>query len=244
MERTISSDVSFIHPADDLIQVFNRSERAFDYPSRARQPMNTESEFLPYDLNTSQSHGGDMAWIRIVEESEAGDALLKVYQQVKGSRGKISNILAVHSLHPSALQAHMDLYMAIVFGPSGLSRKEREMIAVVVSSADQCPYCIQHHAAALSHYWKDEEKLTRFTEDYRSIDLTPKMEAVLDYAFKLTTTPHTMTETDVERLRKNNLADEEILTVNLIASYFNFVNRIALGLGVAFTADEVKGYKY
>ena len=95
----------------------------------------------------------------------------------------------------------------------------------------------------MNHSWKDEEKLTRFTEDYQSIDLPPKMEAALDYASKLTTTPYAMTETDVERLRKNNLADEDILTVNLIASYFNFVNRIALGLGVAFTPDEVEGYE-
>ena len=87
-----------------------------------------------------------MAWIRVVDETGASDELRKIYQQIRGSRGKISNILSVHSLHPSALQAHMDLYMAIMFGPSGLSREEREMIAVVVSSADQCPYCIQHHA--------------------------------------------------------------------------------------------------
>ena len=185
-----------------------------------------------------------MAWIRIVEEREAGDDLRKVYQQVVGSRGKISNILAVHSLQPLALQAHMDLYMTIMFGPSGLSREEREMIAVVVSSADQCPYCIQHHSAALGHYWRDEDKLALFIDNYRGIDLSPKMEAVLDYSLKLTTTPHTMTETDVERLRKNNLADEDILAVNLIVSYFNFVNRIALGLGVAFTQEEVEGYKY
>ena len=89
-----------------------------------------------------------MAWIRVVDEGEADDELQTIYQQVKGSRGRISNILSAHSLNPPALQAHMDLYMAIMFGPSGLSREEREMIAVVVSSANQCPYCIEHHAAA------------------------------------------------------------------------------------------------
>lgn len=185
-----------------------------------------------------------MAWIRVVDEPEADDELLKVYQQVKGSRGKLSNILSVHSLNPPALQAHMDLYMTIMFGPSGLSREEREMIAVVVSSADRCPYCIQHHAAALSHYWKDEDKLTSFIDDYRAIDLSPKMEAVLNYAFKLTTTPHAMVEADVQGLRDCDLADEDVLTINLITSYFDFVNRISLGLGVAFTADEVEGYNY
>ena len=206
--------------------------------------MNIAKGSLPYDLRTLQNHGGIMAWIRTIDENEAGDDLRKIYQQVKGSRGKISNILAVHSLHPPALQAHMDLYMAVMFGPSGLSREEREMIAVVVSSADRCPYCVQHHSAALSHYWKDDDKLTLFVDDYRAIDLTTKMEAMLDYADRLTKTPHAMDETDVQRLRDCGLPDEDILTVNLIASYFSFVNRIALGLGVAFTADEIEGYKY
>ena len=154
-----------------------------------------------------------MAWIRVIGESEANEDLRKVYQQVKGNRGKLSNILAVHSLKPSALQAHMDLYMAIMFSPSGLS-------------------------------WEDGEKLAAFIDDYRNTDLSPKMEVVLDYAFKLTTAPYTMAEADVQRLRDCGLADEEVLTINLIASYFNFVNRVALGLGVAFTADEVEGYKY
>lgn len=70
------------------------------------------------------------------------------------------------------------------------------------------------------------------------------MEAVLDYAFKLTATPHAMTEADVQRLRDCGLSDEDILAVNLIASYFNFANRVALGLRVASTADEVEGYEY
>lgn len=185
-----------------------------------------------------------MAWIRVVDENEAGDALRNVYARVKGSRGKVANILAVHSLHPPALQAHMDLYMAIMFGSSGLTREEREMIAVVVSSADQCPYCIQHHATALRHYWKDDAKLAALIDDYRLVELSPKMRAILDYAEKLTTSPHAMTEADVAGLRDVELEDEEILTINLIASYFNFVNRIALGLGVAFTMDELEGYSY
>jgi len=53
-----------------------------------------------------------------------------------------------------------------------------------------------------------------------------------------------MVEADVQGLRDCDLADEDVLTINLITSYFNFVNRIALGLGVAFTSDEVEGYKY
>jgi uncharacterized peroxidase-related enzyme len=185
-----------------------------------------------------------MAWIQTVEEAEADEALRAVYNQVKDRRGKISNILSVHSLHPETLRAHMDLYMAILFGDCALSREQREMIAVVVSSTNRCAYCIHHHAAALDHYWRDEKKLSDFVTDFRSVALSDGMRAVLEYAYKLTSQPDDMAEADVQRLRDAALSDKDILIVNLIVSYFNFVNRIALGLGVSFSPDEIHGYKY
>ena len=184
-----------------------------------------------------------MAWIRTIKEDEAGPELATVYQRVKGSRGKLSNILSVHSLLPKTLQTHMDLYMAVMFDASGLSREEREMIAVVVSAANQCPYCIQHHTEALRHYWKNEERLAAFAADYQGIDLSPRMRAVLDYAAQLTREPNGVAEKDIASLREQGLSDENILSVNLVTSYFNFVNRIALGLGVEFAPDEIRGYR-
>ncbi|RLE36543.1 peroxidase [Candidatus Acetothermia bacterium] len=185
-----------------------------------------------------------MAWIRIIDESEAEGRLKEVYGRLKAGRGKVSNIMAVHSLHPEAMDAHLDLYMAIMFGESGLTRPEREMIAVVVSAVNRCSYCINHHAAALDHYWKDGERLSRFTSDFRSVELPPRIRAVLEYAEKLTRAPDEVSEEDIAPLREEGLSDSEILSVNLIASYFNFVNRIAIGLGVGSTPDEVSGYEY
>jgi uncharacterized peroxidase-related enzyme len=185
-----------------------------------------------------------MAWIRVIREEEAAERLTEVYEQVKGHRGKVANILAVHSLHPEALKAHVDLYMTIMFGSSGLARAEREMIAVVVSAANQCPYCIEHHAAALDHYWRDDEKLLRFIEDYRLIELPERLMCLLDYAHDLTVRPNKVDESAIERIRAHGYSDEDILTINLIVSYFNFVNRIAMGLGVEFSSDEITGYQY
>ncbi len=185
-----------------------------------------------------------MAWIRRAGEDEAGDELRAALDAIVGRRGKLSNILAVHSLHPKAMTAHMDLYMAIMFESSSLTREEREMIAVVVSAIDQCPYGILHHGKALNHYWKDEARLARFIEEPRSVDVSPRMRAVLDYATLLTERPSGIEELDIARLRDVGLSDEEILSVNLVVSYFNFSNRIALGLGVEFSEDELEGYKY
>ena len=65
----------------------------------------------------------------------------------------------------------------------------------------------------------------------------------MDYAYKLTTKPGTQCENDLEKLKSHGLSDKDILDVTLIVAYFNFVNRIALGLGVAFNAEELSGYK-
>jgi uncharacterized peroxidase-related enzyme len=143
-----------------------------------------------------------------------------------------------------AMEAHMDLYMAIMFGRAGLGREEREMIAVVVSAANQCEYCVQHHAAALNAYWRDEARLERFVAGERSAELPARTRAVLEYAEALTRDPGSMMGAHVRALREQGLEDEEILAVNLVVAYFNFVNRIAQGLGVEVTAEEVQGYRY
>ena len=81
-----------------------------------------------------------MAWIKVVEPEEATGALKQEYGAALERAGKIFNILKVQSLNPAALQASMQMYRTTMFGPSGLSRAEREMLATVVSWANHCFY--------------------------------------------------------------------------------------------------------
>jgi len=185
-----------------------------------------------------------MAWIRIIDDRGATGHLKDIYEHIMGKRGKTANIMEVQSLNPEAMKAHMDLYLALMFGKSGLTRPEREMIAVVVSAANRCEYCMNHHGEALNHYWKDKERLQRLIEDFESAGLPQRALSMLQYAVKLTLTPGEIDESDVDGLRDLGFKDEDILNINLIVSYFNFVNRIALGLGVEFTPEEVQGYRY
>jgi uncharacterized peroxidase-related enzyme len=185
-----------------------------------------------------------MSWIDVVDFAEANEKLKQVYIELEKKRGKISNIMKIHSLNPKAMKSHMDLYLNLMFGKSGLSRKEREFIGVIVSVINNCEYCIKHHVEALNHYWKDRRKIDRFIEDFNSIELSTRFQYILDYVFKLTKNPTYVKETDINNLRNSGFSDKEILDINLIASYFNFVNRIALGLGVEFSDEEVKGYNY
>lgn len=185
-----------------------------------------------------------MAWIRVIDEADADETLKAAYDKVKGARGKVANILKIHSLKPDTMLAHEELYLTLLFRNSGLSREEREILATVVSAANRCEYCIQHHAEALNYYWKDRARVERLIRDINAADLSARARAMTAYAVKLTQEPHRMQERDVENLRQAGFSDEDILSINLIASYFNFVNRIALGLGVEFSEEEVKGYNY
>lgn len=69
--------------------------------------------------------------------------------------------MKIHSLNPDSMEAHMNLYLILMFGESGLSRSERELIAVVVSVTNKCAYCINHHSVALNNYWNDEDKIKK-----------------------------------------------------------------------------------
>jgi len=183
-----------------------------------------------------------MAWIDEIEVGEADGQLAEMYDDLVRKRGKVSNILKVHSLNPAAMGDHLDLYMTLMFGKSGLSRLEREAIAVVVSASNDCEYCVNHHTESLRHYLDDEETLNLLATADGLETLEPRLSNIVRYAEKLTDAPGAMTESDLGELRAEGLADKDILDLTLIVGYFNFVNRIAMGLGVEFSAEETRGY--
>jgi uncharacterized peroxidase-related enzyme len=185
-----------------------------------------------------------MPYLKTVELNEASGELRDIYSKVVGERGKISNILKIHSLLPNTMITHLDFYMSIMFDKAGIKRADAELIATVVSAVNKCEYCVNHHAEALKSYWKDDEKVKQAAEDFRKVDLTEKQNAMLEFAEKLTLHPGEMKEDDVNGLREIDFGDEAILSITLITNYFNFVNRVANGLGVDFSEEEIKGYKY
>ncbi|GAB4169027.1 MAG: peroxidase-related enzyme [Calditrichia bacterium] len=185
-----------------------------------------------------------MSWIPMIEPENAEGVLKELYGELQTKRGKISNIMKIHSLHPETMRDHLNLYLTLMFGKSPLSRAEREMIGVVVSAANQCQYCIHHHKEALLFYWKDEQKIHQLITEPEKAPLSDREKAMVAYVRQLTHHPEKTSISSVERLKDAGLNDREILDCNLICSYFNFVNRIVLGLGVSFSEEEMKGYKY
>ena len=185
-----------------------------------------------------------MAWIQVVQEEQAQGRLREFYDKVVEYRGKVANIFKVHSLNPDAMKAHLDLYLTIMYGRSGLSRAQREMIAVVVSAVNECEYCIVHHSAALSRYVRDEAFVKQLTLDYANAPLRSKDRVMLGDVVKLTKNMTEVGEENVQYPRDAGFADVEILSITLVVSYFNFVNRIVEGLGVKLEQEGGGGYKY
>lgn len=81
-----------------------------------------------------------MAWIKMISEAEAAGKLKAAYEKLCEPWGGVDNIMKIHSLNLRSLWAHFELYKTVMYGRSGLSRVQREMIAVVVSAANHCHY--------------------------------------------------------------------------------------------------------
>ena len=184
-----------------------------------------------------------MSWIEEVDAAEAGDKLAEIYGQLVRQGGEVSNILKAQSLNPQAMADHLDLYMTLMFGKSGIDRMEREAIAIVVSANNECDYCVAHHLEVLRRYVDDEETLDLLSRADGLETFEPRLSNIVRHAEKLTSAPEAMTESDLGELRAVGLSDRDILDLTLIAAYYNFVNRIALGLGVDATDDEPRGYR-
>jgi len=186
-----------------------------------------------------------MAKIKVIPYEEATGKLKDIYEELLEKRGKLAAVHTIQSLNPESILAHMDLYMAVMFSQSSLSRSQREMIAVVVSVANGCLYCQQHHGVALNNYWKNSERIERLNRNYQDAELSAVDTIVCSYAIELTRHPGDFQKEDkVIALRQAGLDDRAILDATLVVSYFNFVNRMVLALGVELEEMAGEGYKY
>ena len=186
-----------------------------------------------------------MSRIKIIEPEEATGRLLEIYNDIVKKRGKLADVHKIQSLRPESIVYHMDLYLEIMFSKSQLSRAEREMMAVVVSVANGCEYCQMHHAQALNHYWKNDDKISLLKSEFHQAGLSPREIALCEFARKLTISPDIYKdEQQLQPLRKEGILDNGLLDATLVVAYFNFVNRIVLALGLEVTESEMQGYNY
>ncbi len=186
-----------------------------------------------------------MPRIKTIDYENSQGRLREIYDDLRSRRGKLASVHTIQSLRPESIVHHMDLYMEIMFSRSELSRAEREMMAVVVSVANGCSYCRNHHSQALNHYWRNEEKIAMLVNKKWDTFLTEKEQALCLYSRHLTLEPSAHEDQDFTlTLREAGLSDPAILDATLVIAYFNFVNRIVLSLDVELEEGGAGGYRY
>jgi uncharacterized peroxidase-related enzyme len=141
--------------------------------------------------------------------------------------GFVPNVFSAYSLKPQRLRHFMAMYNDIMRAESGLSKLEREMVAVVVSSANRCYYCLVAHGAAVRDLSGDPELGEMMALNYRVARLDDRQRVMLDYAWKLTTTPYLVDNADRDGLRAVGLTEGDIFDLSETVAFFNLSNRMA-----------------
>jgi len=189
------------------------------------------------------------AWIEMVPTDAAEGELREMYELVKTPHGTVDNVMRVHSLRPSTMTGHHALYMSALHDEANvLPGWFLETVASYVSILNHCHYSLTNHWSNACHLMADEGRAKAIREaldaDTPERAFEGKELAMLRYARKLTLSPGEMVETDVQAMRDEGAEDGEILEVNQVCGYFNYVNRLLNGLGVTLKGDVIGYYAH
>ena len=162
--------------------------------------------------------------------AQISPAMEAYFKKCEEKLGFVPNVLLAYAFDNAKLEAFAAFYNDLMLGPSGLSKLEREMIAVAVSAQNSCYYCLTAHGAAVRTYSGDPALGELMAMNYRAARLTKKQRAMLDFAVKLTETPHLVTHADRQGLRDHGFKDADIFDICEVAGFFNMTNRVAHGV--------------
>lgn len=158
---------------------------------------------------------------------ELSDAMKAYFAKCDEKLGFVPNVLKAYGFDNSKLEAFVAMYNDLMLAPSGLSKLEREMIAVAVSSYNRCYYCLVAHGAAVRALSGDPALGEMMVMNYRAAKLSKRQRAMLDFAVKLTAEPYAVDESDRVQLRHAGFSDRDIWDIGAVAGFFNMSNRIA-----------------
>lgn len=161
----------------------------------------------------------------------------KYFAKCEEKLGMVPNVLTAYTARPAKLGTFSRFYNELMLGESGLSKLEREMIAVVVSSANRCYYCLVAHGQAVRALSGDAELGEMMVMNYRVAELDARTRGMLDFAWKLTETPHDIGEADRQGLRALGFSDADIFDICDVVGFFNYTNRMAHGLDMIPNKD-------
>ena len=178
---------------------------------------------------TKQGQKGNLTKLNLdYEGTKDGEDQVKNYLEIVQQKlGFIPNVLAAFAKFPKQFEGFTKLYNALMLGESGLTKLEREMIAVTVSSENHCFYCLVAHGSTVRELSNDPQLGERIAANFRSAELPKKQEELLNFAKKLTKDPSEICENDRKKLRNVGYKDRDIWDISAIVGLFNMTNRLA-----------------
>jgi uncharacterized peroxidase-related enzyme len=162
-----------------------------------------------------------------LEPGKLSPAMAAYFKKCQDKLGFVPNVLVAYAFDMAKLETFVALYNDLMLGESGLSKLEREMIAVAVSSQNRCYYCLTAHGAAVRQYSGNPLLGEQLVMNYRVARLSKRQRAMLDFAVKLTAQPWSVEEGDRERLRRAGFTDRDIWDISSVVGFFNMSNRVA-----------------
>ncbi len=168
---------------------------------------------------------------RLSPESEA------YFEKCGEKLGFVPNVLVSYAHDDAKLSAFAAFYNDLMLAPSGLSKLEREMIAVAVSSVNRCYYCLTAHGAAVRQLSGDPVLGELMVMNYRAAELSARHRAMLDFSVKLTEAPHLIGEDDRQTLREAGFGERDIWDIGAVAAFYNMSNRMASAVDMRPNAE-------
>ncbi len=163
--------------------------------------------------------------------------LARYFALCKEKLGFVPNVLRAYSFSEPKLRAFVDMYNDLMLADSRLSRLEREMIAVVVSSANRCYYCLTAHGATVRQLSGDAELGELLVMNYRAAPLPRRQRVMLNFAHRLTTVPDEVGASDRKRLKAAGFSARDIWDISAVAAFFNMTNRMASAVDMMPNAE-------
>jgi uncharacterized peroxidase-related enzyme len=173
-----------------------------------------------------------MSYLKMISVANSSGMIRRVYDAATARAGEVAEIIQVMSLDAKSAQASVNLYTNLMKTKNALTPTQRELIAVVVSNANDSYYCTMSHARDFAAETDNKKLAEQVAYDYRKAPLDPSSKALCDYAVKLTLAPQSVGEEDLVKLRQSGFNDEAMVVIVQVVSYFNYLSRVANALGV------------
>lgn len=185
-----------------------------------------------------------MSWINTITYEAATGKLKRLYDKVVGPNNALDHVMSIHSLRPHTLEGHMSLYKnTLHHSGNSFPKWYLELLGTYVSKLNQCEYCVTHHSVGIKRNLNDDVRFEMLTAalDRDSLEtiLEGKMKAGIGYAKMLTLNHAAVDKEYTESLRASGMDDGEILEINQVVCYFNYVNRMVVSLGVQLEKDNI-----